>query len=122
MRRASESVYIKDFIISTKDTAKAQRKRIEALKVIWDKKHPKSSVCQSSVESPSTPSISSTEKTADKEEFSTYLIQYGDTLTKIAAQNNTSVKILQELNGLSDDKIFAGRHLKIPNAKQDNNS
>ena len=119
--QSTSSGFFKNFITSTRDTAKAQRKRAEALKVIWDEKYPKPSVCQPSVKTPPTPGISDTETKADMDKFSTYSIQYGDTLTKIATKNNTSVKILQELNGLSDDKIYAGKSLKVPNHKQDNN-
>ncbi len=119
--QSTGSSFFKDFVTSTRDTAKAQRKRAEALKVIWDKKYPKPSVCQPSVKNPSTPSTSNTAIEVDEEKITIYLVQYGDTLTKIAAQNDTSVKILQELNDISDDKIYAGKYLKVPNPKQHSN-
>jgi LysM repeat protein len=45
-----------------------------------------------------------------------YQIQYGDTLSEIAASNNTSVAHLMELNPHLDDPnvIMAGDHLVIP--------
>lgn len=39
----------------------------------------------------------------------------GETLTSIALKYNTSVENLKSINGLSDDKIFAGKKLKISN-------
>ncbi|WML55712.1 LysM peptidoglycan-binding domain-containing protein [Neobacillus sp. PS3-12] len=44
---------------------------------------------------------------------SDYVIQSGDTLSKIAIQFGTSVTTLQQLNGLSSDRIYAGQTLKV---------
>jgi LysM repeat protein len=44
---------------------------------------------------------------------SDYVIQSGDTLSKIAKQFGTSVTTLQQLNGLSSDRIYAGQSLKV---------
>jgi LysM repeat protein len=44
---------------------------------------------------------------------SDYVIQIGDTLSKIASQFGTSVITLQQLNGLSSDRIYAGQSLKV---------
>jgi LysM repeat protein len=44
---------------------------------------------------------------------SDYVIQSGDTLSKIARQFSTTVSTLQQLNGLSSDRIYAGHTLKV---------
>lgn len=44
---------------------------------------------------------------------SDYVIQSGDTLSKIAKQFGTTVTTLQQLNGLSSDRIYAGQSLKV---------
>ena len=48
---------------------------------------------------------------------SSYKIKPGDTLSKIAAENNTTVEALQKANELgSSTTIFAGKDLAIPNS------
>lgn len=44
---------------------------------------------------------------------SDYVIQSGDTLSKIARQFGTTVTTLMQLNGLSSDRIYAGHTLKV---------
>ncbi len=45
----------------------------------------------------------------------TYVVQGGDNLRKIAAKFNTTIAVLQQLNGLSDpNKIFVGQTLVVP--------
>jgi peptidoglycan endopeptidase LytE len=44
---------------------------------------------------------------------SSYVIQSGDTLSKIAKQFGTTVTTLKQLNGLSSDLIYAGSTLKV---------
>lgn len=49
--------------------------------------------------------------------MATYKIQSGDTLSALAAKNNTTVADLQKLNNIADpNKIFAGAELKLPDA------
>ena len=46
-----------------------------------------------------------------------YIIQVGDTLSEIAQERGTTVKVLQEMNNIADkdkDDIFAGDKLKVP--------
>ena len=44
-----------------------------------------------------------------------YVIKWGDTLSGIAARYHTTVKILCELNSISNpDKIYAGNKLLVP--------
>ena len=43
-----------------------------------------------------------------------YLVKSGDTLSKIATANGTSVKEIKALNGLTTDRIKAGDKLKLP--------
>ena len=43
-----------------------------------------------------------------------YEVKSGDTLTRIAARNNTTVKELKALNGLTTDRINVGQKLKLP--------
>lgn len=45
---------------------------------------------------------------------STYIVKSGDTLTRIASRNNTTVKELKALNGLTTDRINVGQKLKLP--------
>lgn len=42
-----------------------------------------------------------------------YQIKPGDTLTKIAREYKTTVDLIKKSNGLSDDKIFPGRKIKV---------
>jgi LysM repeat protein len=44
---------------------------------------------------------------------STYTVQKGDTLSKIASKHQTSVSALKSLNGLTSDLIYANQTLKI---------
>lgn len=45
----------------------------------------------------------------------TYVIQSGDTLSGIALKFNTTVTVLENLNGIANaDKIYAGETIKIP--------
>jgi LysM repeat protein len=44
----------------------------------------------------------------------TYTVKSGDTLTRVAARNGTTVKAIKSLNGLSTDRISVGQKLKIP--------
>ena len=46
----------------------------------------------------------------------TYTIKPGDSLSRIASRHGTSVAVLKRLNGMSSDKIFAGKTLKLPGA------
>lgn len=48
--------------------------------------------------------------------FTSYLIQPGDTLGRIARQHRTTVELLQKANHLTGDKILVGRTLKVPKA------
>ena len=44
----------------------------------------------------------------------TYTVKSGDTLTKIAKKNGTTVKAMEAANGLTTTKIKVGQKLKIP--------
>ena len=44
---------------------------------------------------------------------STYQVQKGDNLEKIAARHNMSVSQLKKLNGLTSDKVVEGKVLKV---------
>lgn len=46
-----------------------------------------------------------------------YIIQPGDTLYKIAAQNNTTVDKIKQLNDLSNNNLSIGQVLKIPSTE-----
>ena len=51
----------------------------------------------------------------DAEETADYTIQSGDTLSEIAAATGTTVKELQELNGIKNaNRIIAGKDISIP--------
>lgn len=43
-----------------------------------------------------------------------YQVKAGDTLTRIAKTHGTTVKAIEELNGLRSDRINVGEKLKIP--------
>lgn len=45
---------------------------------------------------------------------STYKVQSGDRLEKIARRHHTTVKKLKQVNGLKNDRIYIGQTLKIP--------
>ncbi|CAM3267551.1 peptidoglycan endopeptidase [Filibacter tadaridae] len=42
-----------------------------------------------------------------------YVVASGDTLSRIAQRHQTTVRSIQQLNGLSGDRIFAGQSLKV---------
>lgn len=42
-----------------------------------------------------------------------YKIRPGDSLAKIAREKNTTVELIKKSNGLSDDKIYPGKELKV---------
>lgn len=44
----------------------------------------------------------------------TYKVQSGDSLEKIAKKHKTTIQALKELNGLSKDSIIIGQKLKVP--------
>jgi LysM repeat protein len=46
-----------------------------------------------------------------------YVVKSGDTLSSIAKAKATTVKALKAANGLSGDRVVAGRKLKIPETK-----
>lgn len=43
-----------------------------------------------------------------------YKVAPGDSLEKIARKHQTSIQIIKDLNGLSNDKIIVGKTLKVP--------
>ena len=43
-----------------------------------------------------------------------YTVKKGDSLTRIAKANNTTIAALKQANGLTSDRIVVGRKLKIP--------
>ena len=43
-----------------------------------------------------------------------YKVQPGDSLGKIALENNSDIKTLKELNQLANDTIYVGQHLQLP--------
>lgn len=44
----------------------------------------------------------------------TYKVRSGDSLEKIAKENGTTIKMLKEVNQLSNDKIIVGQTLELP--------
>ena len=51
--------------------------------------------------------------TASPSATSTYTVKSGDTLARIAQQNNTTVASIQSLNGISGHLIYPGQTLKL---------
>jgi tetratricopeptide (TPR) repeat protein len=43
-----------------------------------------------------------------------YLVRWGDSLTIIARRFKTTIQAIKEANGLTSDRIYAGRELRIP--------
>lgn len=53
--------------------------------------------------------------TAPPEEYLIYIVQPGDTLSEIAQRYGTTVKVLSDLNQISDpNRIYVGERLRIP--------
>ncbi len=50
---------------------------------------------------------------------STYVVQGGDSLSRIAAKHNTTIAALRESNQLKSDKILVGQKLVIPGGKKE---
>ncbi|MBC8003308.1 MAG: LysM peptidoglycan-binding domain-containing protein [Opitutaceae bacterium] len=50
-------------------------------------------------------------------EFTTYVVKSGDTLTRVAKVNGTTLKAVRSLNGLKTDQIKVGQKLKLPAPK-----
>ena len=48
---------------------------------------------------------------------SLYLVNRGDTLSKIARRTKTSIEEVKQVNGLSSSRIYAGQVLRLPTAK-----
>ncbi|GAB3066360.1 LysM peptidoglycan-binding domain-containing protein [Salinicoccus sesuvii] len=59
---------------------------------------------------------------ADQAEASSYKVQSGDTLWKIANQNSVSVSQLKSWNNLSSDLIFINQNLKTSGSSSDSTS
>lgn len=55
-------------------------------------------------------------KLREGETLVTYRIELGDNLSKIANKYNSSVTRIKAANGLTNDRIFAGKTLQIPTA------
>ncbi|OBT16894.1 lytic transglycosylase [Vibrio sp. UCD-FRSSP16_10] len=51
-----------------------------------------------------------------------YKVQSGDSLGKIAQKHNTTIKVIQNANGMSNVNIRAGHYLLIPTSTQSNNA
>lgn len=49
--------------------------------------------------------------------YATYVVQPGDSLSRIARQHGTTVELLQRGNRLTGDKILVGRSLKVPTVR-----
>ena len=60
-------------------------------------------------ETPPTPPQTITENPAK-----IYRVKAGDSLEKIAKQNQTTIKKLKEANQLANDQIIVGQKLKLP--------
>lgn len=43
-----------------------------------------------------------------------YRVKAGDSLEKIARQNQTTIQVLKELNGLTNDRIIVGQTIQLP--------
>lgn len=52
-------------------------------------------------------------KKVSQKTYTIYVVKSGDTLPSIAAKFKTTVKTLQQLNGLKDDRIRVGQKLKV---------
>uniref|UniRef100_UPI0018A9C0EE HET-C-related protein n=1 Tax=Reinekea sp. G2M2-21 TaxID=2788942 RepID=UPI0018A9C0EE len=92
------------FIKTARKKSKAQRKRANALKLKWDAKYPKPDFCKSAIES-------------DDTEYNNgyiYKIKPGDTLGSIAKRCDSSIAELKELNGYTNDTIYAGQEMIVP--------
>ena len=48
---------------------------------------------------------------------SLYLVNRGDTLSKIARRTSTSIEEVKQVNGLSSSRIYAGQVLRLPSAQ-----
>ena len=54
--------------------------------------------------------------------YEEYVVQRGDSLTKIATLFNTDINSIKKINDLTSNTIFIGQVLKVPNVVNDNNS
>lgn len=73
------------------------------------------SVASSKGKKESQPTASNRKSTKEsrKNSRSTYQVQQGDNLTKIASQNGLTVAQLKKLNGLTNDNVEAGKVLRV---------
>ncbi|WP_235824711.1 C40 family peptidase [Bacillus salipaludis] len=58
------------------------------------------------------------QSTPSKTTTSTYVVQSGDSLSKIAVKYRTTVSELKKLNNLKSDRIYVGQKLKVPGKAQ----
>ncbi|MBU8907615.1 LysM peptidoglycan-binding domain-containing protein [Desertibacillus haloalkaliphilus] len=56
-----------------------------------------------------------------QESFTTYRVQSGDTLSRIANRFNTTVQAIRDANGLTNDQIFVNQMLRIPGGSAGSN-
>lgn len=68
---------------------------------------------------PITTTSSETASTVLEAELLIYQVASGDSLSVIAARNNTTVSKIRELNGLTSDVIYVGQTLKLPTNTKD---
>ena len=99
----------------TKARDYAPSKRYAAAKKSTEKQaEPATSTRSSKKEQPQvTASTKKSTKESREKSRSTYQVQKGDNLEKIAARNNTTVAQLKKLNGMSSDKVVEGKVLKV---------
>lgn len=58
--------------------------------------------------------VPSSQTVSVKDEGNIYRVKPGDSLEKIARQNQTTIKKLKELNNLTKDQIIVGQKLRLP--------
>lgn len=78
---------------------------------------PTSGSAPSAPKKASAPAAKSSSKAPAKAGPGEYIVQSGDSLSKIASHHGTSVKALREANKLSSDVIRVGQKLTIPGGK-----
>lgn len=119
--------FFSDIRSEAASTAKTQQAKNEAAKTKAAAKYapqkkkaaPKGMADKKSAPKKVAPSISTKKAApkgmADKKAAKSYRIKSGDTLSAIAARNDTTVAELKRLNNIKDvNKIYAGKSLKLP--------
>jgi LysM repeat protein len=110
---------VSEYVVKAGDTftsiATANGTSVKAIQTANPKADPRRlKIGQKLVLPPPTPVTPSVAPTTPALGENSYTVKSGDTLSRIASRNNTTVREIKSLNGLTTDRINVGQKLKLP--------